>query len=426
MPVERRRIAIGSRMGTAAALALLWLGNLWAADLVVTNARLFKGTDEPVLHQANIAIADGRIERIWTGALEGNQTGVIDAGGRTVMPGMIDPHVHVFFDLQDGANFPTDEIELSHWLQGEVPDLLDAYLRAGFTTILAPIDFWPAIAEVRDRVTSGHLESPRLLIAGGVFVAPGGHYICRRLSAEKRSWCDSHLTVPMNDSRAIEAAVDEYASRGVDVLVLDSVTNAPELQHDAISSLVRQADLHQLRVLVHTSTADRVAALVDLGVDGFLHPPGGAGSAQNGSFARAGALNIPVAVTIGEQEELILSGRATAETALAYEQSLENVRELEQAGATIVYGTDMPGALPETSLPIAIRALAGLGLTHDEVLKAVTRDAASRMLGLTDVGTIEEGNVADLIILDGDPLEDLGALSKVRMVIQDGQVVVGH
>ena len=395
-----------------------------ATDLVITNARVFTGTDAPIIERANIVIAGGRIEKISLDRPFMEDVKVIDADGRIVMPGLIDTHVHLFFDLQNGATFPTSDAEASRWMDGRVRNLLGAYLRAGFTTILSPIDFWPEIAAVRDGVNAGLLVSPRLLIAGAVFVAPGGHYICKRLEGAERSWCDNHISVQMTSYEAVREAVSEHVRRDVDILVLDSVTNAPVLQEDAISAFVKEADQHELKVLVHTSTAEQVDSLVGLGVDGFLHPPSGLARLGGSQFELAGSLTVPVAMTIGEQEELIQIGQATNEVALAYEQSLRNVQQLMTNGALIVYGSDMPGAKPETTLPIVLRALSGLGLSNEDILRAMTRDAAQGMLGLSDVGTIEPGSVADLIILDGDPLEDLAALTRVHTVIQQGRVVV--
>ena len=397
-----------------------------AIDLAITNARVFTATGDDVMEGATILIAGDRIESVSTGEVDAEAAQTIDAAGRTVMPGLIDGHVHVFFDLREGPNFPRNDAQAVEFADGFMAELLESYLDNGYTSILSPIDFWPQITDVRARAESGDLRSPRLFIAGGVFVAPGGHYVCRALEGEEQSWCDEHVSVVVDSAEAARAGVRDYAEQGVDLIVYDSRTNAPEFQTDVVAGLVEEADAQGLRILVHGSNMANVEAMVAAGIDGFVHPPADTQDMDGSLAALAGESGIPVAITIGEQEEEILSGNASDAARASYEIMHANVAHLLEAGAVPIFASDMPGAGPERTRPIVVRAMTGFGLSNAEVLRAATRDAAQAYIGQADLGTIEAGQLADIIIVDGDPLADLGALENVATVIKGGEVVVSR
>ncbi|MOA30633.1 hypothetical protein D3C78_1517370 [compost metagenome] len=106
-----------------------------------------------------------------------------------------------------------------------------------------------------------------------------------------------------------------------------------------------------------------------------------------------------------------------------YETVRHNVIALLEAGALPVFASDLPGLPAADVAPLATRALSGVGLSNAQVLQAATRNAAHGLLGRNDLGTLAPGKLADIILVDGNPIEDLGALSRVRLVIKDGVVV---
>ena len=401
---------------------LIGAGHVSAADLVITNARLFAGTDAAVQENANIAVTNGRIETISTNEIDTSGARVIDAAGKTVMPGMIDAHIHLFFALspKGGMLSPKNDAQASDWIDGPGgAELLATYLSHGFTSIAAPIDFFPPIADVRDRVASGELKSPRLFIAGGVFVTPGGHYTCIGLEGKEKNWCEKHISVPMDTAANVRAAVRRYAERGVDFLSLDSQTNATTLPLEPIKAMVDEANKHNLPVLVHTSRVQDVKALVDAGVTGFLHPPGATLDADGSQSAPAGKAGLPVGMSI-------LIGEAKHPQIIEERKIfLNNMRKLTDAGSPIIYATGMPGTTPEQTMPVIFNDFLELGMSNADILLAATRDAAQKLLGQPDLGTLEAGKVADIIIVDGDPLADITVLYEgVETVIKAGEVVV--
>ena len=125
------------------ALTSLTVGAVSAADLVISNARVFTATRVGVLENASVAITGNRIESVSVTGIDARRARVIDAGGKTVLPGLIDAHYHAFFD-DDGASFPTSDSDAQSYIAGKMPDKLHASLRRGFTSLISAIDFWSA------------------------------------------------------------------------------------------------------------------------------------------------------------------------------------------------------------------------------------------------------------------------------------------
>lgn len=401
-------------------------GSTQADDLVIINARLFVGIDAEAIDGATLVISGDRIKSVNpANGIDREGAVVIDADGKTVMPGLIDTHVHLFFDLQEDPYFPTTDAEARSYIEGSLRGKLEAHLEHGFTSVLSPIDFWPQIIQVRERVASGEFRGPRLFVAGGVLVAPGGHYICRSRSEDRRRWCNEHISIPVGNAEQAREGVRRYAEGGVDAIVYDSMTNAPTLARDVVHALVDEAHQHRLPVLIHGSDAGRFDDLIAAGVDGFVHPPGG--TLDDGPLLLSGIDNsVGLGITIGETEEAIRKGERSPEEIAAYEQTRSNVRSLLSKGALPVFASDMPGASPGDTLPIVLRSLTNLGLSNAEIVRASTLYAAHEVLGRHDLGSLEPGKLADILIVDGNPLQDLAALQQVAMVIKDGKIVVDN
>lgn len=408
---------------------LLWLAlgsttSAAEADLVIRNATLFSAVDGEFIEGATLVVAGNRIQSVSVDPARVEAAIQIDAGGSTVMPGLIDTHVHLFFDLHDVAYFPTNDTEASEYMERQLPEKLKAHLEQGFTSVFSSIDFWPQIVDVRERMASQEIAAPRLFVAGGVFVAPGDHYICSRLEGERKSWCNEHLTAQISNPEEAREAVARYAASGVDAIVYDSLTNASAVDVAFVRSLAEAAHESGLPLLVHTADAKGFGSLVEAGVDGFIHPPSGDSPEAQTGWAMAGQRHMPLGITIGETEQAIRDGKRTEEEIAAYKLVRKNTQALLAQGALPVFASDLPGAPPAYAAPIVFRSLQDLGLSVQQILLASTRDAA-RALGKEDeLGTLEKGKRADILMIRGDPRSDFGSLTNVELVIKDGRIVV--
>ena len=409
-------------------LTILTYGPVLAADLVISNARVFTAVDASVIESANVVITGERIESVTTAPVDTTGATVIDASGKMLLPGLIDAHLHAFFRLPslDGTitdvTFPTTDAQARANISGPMRERFEAYLDQGFTSLLSVIDFWPAILEAREQVAAGEIRGPRLFAAGGVFIAPGGHPIC-----SGDTWCNEHLVAEIANAQEARDWVGRYADSGVDLIVHDNLSNPPGLSLDLISEIVQTAHDRDLRVFLTASNAVDIGDLVAAGIDGFLHPPDGTADIDGSLLASAGAGRLPVALTIGRLEEMYRLGTLSLEARQIYRIRRQNILTLLEQGAVPVFGTDLgdkPGTTPRDIIRIQTRAMTGLGLSREQVLQAATRNAAQAMLGRDDLGTLEAGNLADMIVVDGDPLIDLDTLANVEVVIKGGAIVV--
>ena len=190
-------------------------------------------------------------------------------------------------------------------------------------------------------------------------------------------------------------------------------------------AIIDEANRIGLRALVHAMDAKDVNQLVEWGIDGFVHPPGISADNNGDLLGTAGRKGLAVAVTIGTPEIMAETfGEPSEEDLQDFNLTKDNIRSMIAFGAKPVLGSDLPGFPPDKVLRTTIAALASLGLSNAEVLWAATRDAAQGLLALADVGTLEPGNMADMIVMPGDPLQDLDALQNLSMVIQGGAVVL--
>ena len=440
------------RAGRCAALGLFALactGVLAANDLTLTNALLFDGAGDSARPVSSVVIRGGRIASVNAEAGETAAAGdVVDLGGAFLMPGLVDTHVHLSFDFRGTSMyFPKSDAEYAEYVDTRMREKLGDLLDHGFTTIMSPGDFWPQIIDVRERQRRGELRGPRVLVSGGIFTAPDGHpavgicsgnMICAAIApvadvlaavglCEGREYCAQHVAVEVDDAEAARARVREYAEGGADQLKITYVEpDGPKLAPEVVRAIIDEAHRNGLRALVHAMDARDVNDLVEWGVDGFVHPPSITADQNGDLLGSAGRKGLAVAATLGTLEVMAeaYGGEPGEEDVREYNLTRDNVKSMMAFGAKPVLGSDLPGFSAEDVLRATFGALENLGLTNAGALRAATRDAAQALLALDDVGTIEAGNVADLIVLRGNPLMDLAAVRDVSMVIQHGAIVV--
>ena len=385
-------------------------------DVLITNARLFDATGAGLIENATIAIMGNRIQSVSTGETDIRAGTVIDARGRTVMPGLIDAHVHVFFDFgETGFSYPRSQEELDAYIETRMQEKFNDLLDRGFTTIMSPGDSWPTIVNVRDRVAAGEIRGPRMFVSGGIFTAPGGHPAEGICSGSE--FCAEHVAVEVADEESAREWVRKYAESGVDHLKItyvepDEEPAGPKLSPEVMAAIIDEAHRQGIRALVHAWDAADVNDLVAWGIDGFVHPFG-LTLDEDGSLLRsAGEKGLAVSSTFAGAALFTQGPDADPAAVAELELTLSNVRTAMSHGSPLVFGSDMPGFPAETVLSAVTTAMTNIGLSNAEVLRASTRDTAQSLLAQNDLGTLEPGNLADLIIVNGNPLEDLAALEK--------------
>ena len=408
-------------VGLAIALVTWNLGT--AQDLFITNARIIDGTGDTI-DRGSVSVVDGRIVSVGPEVMNDAGATVLDAHGMTLMPGMMDTHWHVLTTTD-----ATDEA-IDRYIEDTVVDVLDGVLAWGMTTIMAAGDHFPHILEVRRMLADGEIRGPRLLTVGPVLTAPGD-WTTQTCDGERL--CEMRRTAQLTTPEQARAKVRELAAGRVDALkiIYDDI-RVPDIRLDdgVIAAITDEASQHDLVVHAHVSTVDETALkLVDLGVRGFLHPVA-LHKPENSDGARIlRELEIPVVTTNSgsSREWREATGREWPENAQAsFRGRQRDVEHLWNGGVTLVFGTDAmssSGSQAPAKFMAEARALNRV-LPNYEVIKTLTRNA-SIFLGLEDeLGTIESGKIADIVLIDGDPLADISALGNARVVIQSGRVVV--
>lgn len=424
--------------------ALLSLGpdaRAQTPTLVIENARVFVG-DGRVLEGASVVVAGNRVLSVSERRVRIPEVRRIDASGMTVLPGLIDTHVHL--TIGPGVE---DEVSLAAFVGQQVPGILEGFLRHGVTTVRSTGDYWPAVGELRDRLATGETSGPRLLVAGPVLTAEGAHpapTICRG-----NPFCREHVVEEVASPEEAREAVRRLAEEGVDFvkLVSDSLLAPVQISEAVVAATVAESHRQGLDAVGHVAEAGFVRREVETGLDGLVHPYFRPRSAETARSVADLLVQEGVPVSSTLSIPLVYARLAGVEAPLdaAFEEgtdlhrrlveSARSVASMAEAGVQVALGTDWcactvepgseahpsirPGAVTHTEMQI----LGWGGMAPEAVLRAATADAA-RAIGLGHVlGTLEPGKLADMVIVDGNPLADLSAVEEVEVVVQNGEVV---
>ena len=394
---------------------------VFAADLLIANARIIDGTGRAIENGSLLIEGEG-ILAITEGSVDPQDARVIDAGGMTVVPGFIDAHRHIFdFSL-------TSEQQLRDWVEAELPDKLMELLSAGITTTMSNADPFPYILQVRQRIRDGDLPGPRLLAVGPALTAPDGHPAGTFF--RDNAFIRSSASIELSEAGQARLAVRELADAGVDAIkiVYSRWPEAPMMTDAVLAAIVDEADAAGLLTIAHTATVDEFLAPAASGIRRFVHTPHGGTIAGTGLAQILVDAEIPVATTVAPWSPPVFAARGEAYPEwrrTRHDGRLENVRLLSNAGVTLAFGTDSPEVLRPSSL-LTEATLLNRVLSSTEVLTSMTRNAAA-YLGLShEIGTLEPGKLADIVILDGDPILDIANLGNVQLVVKAGRIVVDN
>ncbi len=389
------------------------------ADLAISNVRVITGTGE-VLSDAEVVVSRGRIVSVGRKQGETPARLKIDGRGKTLLPGLIDAHVHILL-----GRTVTDEESLAHLIREELPGTMDGFLSHGVTTIRSVGDHWPQILEVRRGLAEGKIRGPRLLIAGPVLTAPGGHpasTVCR-----DNEFCRAHLAAEISSEEEARQTVQELADGDIKVikLVVDDFArfarSVPQLSFELVRVVIEEAHRHGIQVVGHIVEASTARQALELGLDGLVHPPVAGEEEFDRLLSVLRERPVPVVST------LTLGGTRG-------QRRKDVVKALAEAGVPIVAGTDYvargqgqshdwsPGGRTLREMELLVEA----GLSAQAAIRAATRDAADHLGILDQTGTVEVGKTADLILVDGDPLADISALRSTELVLRAGQIVADN
>lgn len=403
--------------------------------LTFTNALVLPCTGAEPLEGASVVVEDGVIREIVDGPASPSSGEVIDCGGRTLMPGLIDAHVHVCsFDVESGRQ------------RRETPTSLVAYetavrlrqtLEQGFTTIR---DAGGADWGMKEAVARGLIPGPRMLVSGHPLSQTGGHGD-GRTRAEDTVGCRCGARIGMVENIAdgpdeVRRATREQLRRGADQIkimagggVASPTDKLESLQYQPAELLaaVEEATAAGTYVLAHAYTPAAIRNAVEAGVrsvehGNFLDEPTAALMAERGAYL------VPTFVAY---EKLYEDGKANgfapeklAKLDIVLGEGLDSLQRALAAGVRIGSGSDLLGPLARHKVrELAIKAKV-LG-AHDTLI-ATTRTNAELLGVASETGTLEPGKAADLLVVDGNPLDDIALLQdqeRLLVILQGGSFV---
>jgi imidazolonepropionase-like amidohydrolase len=385
----------------------------------IVNGRLIDGTGRDAFSTGTVVVEDGRILAAGPSSQVGPASGarVVDAAGGTILPGLIDCHVH----LLGGSSTRTLD-DAQQTLTGAIS--AGQAIDAGLTTVRDCGARGPGIFALRAFCADGRIRGPRILASGRALCMTGG---------QGSGWgareCDGPEDVRKAAREQIKAGADWlklYVTGGA--ASATRASSVTQLGEDEVQAAVREAHNAGLRVAAHALTTVGIKDSLRAGVDTVEHGVELDEEAVH-LMLQTGAVLVP---TLSVYQCMVERGPVASFPAASIDQAAavlprhrESVRRAHAAGVPVAFGTDSSGPYhpigPDTVLEA--RMLHEAGLSMEQVLASLTRVAAET-LGLGDrLGTLEAGKLADVVIVEGDPLTDLAALGRVRFVMKDGVVL---
>lgn len=389
------------------------------SGIVIKNVHIIVG-DGSELKNQSVYIKNNRIEKITSETLNLKNVQVIDGTDKTLMPGLIDSHVHI-----QGINNRSDE-DSNRFLAETVPEIFsERILPYGITTVkdlCAPRRF---IYKLRDKINSGEITGPELLAVGPNFTAPDGHP-ASTLGGDN-PWIRKELADEVSSPEEVSVAIAKLKAAGVDFLKLtyqggdywyfDKKLEIAKLDKTLMEQVIREGKENGLKTTAHVFYKEDVRDLLNAGIYGIEH----------------GVLD----EVLSPDDDLIKlwkeSGAYFVPTvnAMTYEKdpnrlknSILNLKTLYDAGIPIAMGTDnmletMSGDTEHRELQYYVEA----GLTPMQAIVTAAKSGAE-YLGISDrKGTVEEGKEADLILLDKNPAEDISYIQFIDKVFLKGKIV---
>jgi len=394
------------------------------STLSIVNGLVFDGVSEELV-DGPVFVVDGRIESVGGDAQGADQ--VIDARGGTVLPGLIDAHCHAYgidLDMLALESRPLSYVALS------AARRLAAALARGFTPVRDPSGGDAGLARA---IAEGLIPSPRYLWTGPALSQTGGHGDVRAADSDVCG-CSTHTVEIVDGIDPLRRAVRDRFRRGAHaikimtsggVVSLTDPIRIPQYSAEEIRAVTAEASRRGSYVAAHAYSPEAIRHAIDNGVRTVEH--GNlldAGTAE--AMAAAGAFLVPTLVTYDAMErrgaDLGMAAVSRQKNREVLEAGRRAVELARAAGVKVGFGTDLMGILEDEQLN-------GLRLQVEVDGPALALQSATsvnaELIGRPDLGRVQAGCVADLLVVDGNPMTNPSALWATaghRMVIQGGVV----
>ena len=429
---------------------------------LVRNARIFVG-DGRVIESGSVLVRKGKIAQIFEGAAPeaaALKADAVEASGKTILPGLIDVHVHL--GAPGGIYDDFKDVAAEH-----VPErALAQYLYSGVTTVKSTGDLVDNSIELRSRVRDGEMLGSELVVSGPLFTAEGGHgteYFSWLAGPQKAQALEQFVRTPTSPDEA-RTQVRDLKTRGVDAIkaVLESGRAGhlfARMDLAMFGAVVDEARRQQLPAAVHTGNARDVEDAVDAGVSGIEHGSF-ADQIPDAVLAKLARTHTTYDPTLSVLEGIrdVSAGRTDLLARSLVQQALsqkllvgtrnalkkmepnpqqaagvdgamriarENLVRAWKAGVPLVTGSDAGNLLvfhgPTVHRELQLWVEAGIPPTV--ALQAATFNAATLLGADRRIGLISAGYDANLLVVDGDPTKDIASTERISLVVLRGERV---
>jgi imidazolonepropionase-like amidohydrolase len=466
----------GCRLATL--LALLFATFLVdAADspIAITNVTLIDGTGHAARPSTTVVIENGHIKAIGGENIVPKDAALIDGTGHFLVPGFIDSNVHG--TVYGNPNRRDTSVKYADRNEELALEFAQRELKAGVTTIRDSYGVLPPLLKVRDQIAKGEVVGARMQVAGNILGWGGPFSLTYSLTKEsdlslfQEQWNDA-LAQGMGEElldltpAELRVAIDAYLDRGVDFLkyggtshfMMPSLIGFSPRQQKVI---VDEAHKRGRHAETHATSSESLRIAVEAGIDLIQHPELMSRDDPDDLIAliiqRNPLCAMRANMVTGEVRKRQIAKRAEAESKVAKlpsattsaerhrraellddnaEVQRRNAERLIKAGCRVTIATDSylgdapefrrtpktPEQEPGEGSLLAIEGLVELGMTPMQALVAATRNGGAAT-GIKNLGTIEPGNIADVLLLAADPLADIRNIRKLDKVIANGRVI---
>jgi imidazolonepropionase-like amidohydrolase len=388
-----------------------------------------------LIDQPLIGVRDGRVVSLAdrrTTSLPADAK-LVDLGNRTLLPGLIDMHVHLD-SLAEVGGYNSLQYTDRFWSMVAVKNARDM-LNAGFTTVRNVGSDERNDIGLKQAIDAGYASGPRIVPAGYALGATGGHcdstFLPPSLETPQEGVADGEqgLRHEVRRQRKYGAEVIKVCATG-GVFSRNTEPGQQQLSENELRAIADEAHQWGLRVAAHAHGATGIQAAIRAGIDTIEH----VSLVDEEGIKLAAARKQPVWFSMdiyntdytqaegaknGVLEDNLRKDREVAQI------QRDNFRKAHKAGVRMVFASDA-GVMPHGQVGGQFKVMVDYGMTPIEAIQAATRNAAQALGRDKDVGAIAVGRYADMIAVDGNPLTNVRELESVDVVIKGGRVIKGN
>lgn len=427
----------------------------YGSEYIISNIDIFNGVDSVLLRNQSVLVKDGLIADIANELEVGNAIKVIDGSDKYLIPGFVDSHVHI---MASGS---------APWamIPPNPEHNLEAWLATGVTTIYDLGGIATQSKKHKARIEKGEIFGPSIYYTGSPITAPNGHPIAasKALLPFPLSLFIGFIIESADKETDIPKLISDYEEDDVDYIKIindELPVGVPQIDQQVMKSIIDESHQRDLKTFVHIGNLDNMLSAIESGADILAHFPY-RDSVSEVTVNKIKGSGVKVIYTLAgfentyqiskgnyassqldiklQPHELLdaVTGKAGleinntevldqfSETLSDHHNSWESTfRLFRENDIPFTIGTDspLPGSYAGSGFHEEMKMLKAMGYSEFTILKAATSAGADLFLDNADFGAVKKGKVADLVILNGDPLEDIANTSDIHLVIKKGDV----